>query len=129
MLSDAERDDLLAVAAMLDVPTDEALDILASAKSRAEPTAPPARSASMLHVGDRVAFTGDMAAARSDLEAKATAAGLRVTSSVSHLTTLLVAADPHSQSAKARSAHEHHVRVVCESVFVQLCSQVLPAVD
>ena len=123
-VTDAERADLLAVARMIDVSTDDALAILEAGRMRTVP--PVVRSASALHVGDRVVFTGDMAMERSEMEALARAAGLRVTSSVSAKTALVVAADPHSQSGKARGAREHGVRMVTEQVFLHLCEHVLP---
>src|SRR5512135_3218891 len=46
--------------------------------------------------GDRICFTGQMSLPREDLEAIATAAGLRVTGSVSKKTTFLVCADVDS---------------------------------
>ena len=88
--------------------------------------APVVLSAAGLHLGDRVVFTGDMATPRASLEALALESGLRVTSGVSRKTTLVVAADPHSQSGKARSARENHVRMVSEQVFLQLCKHVAP---
>jgi len=123
-VTDAERADLLAVARLLDVPADEAVAILEDGRART--AAPVVRSASALHVGDRVVFTGDMNMDRSEIEALARAAGLRVMSSVSSKTALVVAADPHSQSGKARGGREHGVRMVSEQVFLHLCEHVLP---
>jgi len=124
-VSDAERSDLLVVASLLDVPAEEALAILEAERTRAgDPLIEPG---SALHVDDRVVFTGDMTMGRSEIEALARAAGLTVMRSVSAKTALVVAADPHSQSGKARAAREHGVRLVTEQVFLHLREHVLPA--
>ena len=65
-------------------------------------------------------FTGDTEMSRSEVEALATAAGLVVSTSVSARTALVVAADPYSQSGKAKSAHKLGVRMVTEQVFLYL---------
>ena len=67
-----------------------------------------------------MAFTGDMDTSRTEIEALATAAGLRVTSAVSRKTALVVAADPYSQSGKAATARTLGVRIVTEHVFLDL---------
>lgn len=68
-----------------------------------------------------------MKIARAELEAMAAEAGLRVTSSVSGRTAALVAADPYSQSGKAKAARERGVRVVTEQVFLYLLDDVQTA--
>ena len=123
-VTDSESADLLAVARLLDVPAAEAHRILQDARAHS-PTY-VVRSTSTLHVGDRVVFTGDMDIDRSELEAIARAAGLRVTSAVSSKTAVVVVADPHSQSRKAQGAREHAVRMVGEQVFLHMCGNVLP---
>jgi DNA polymerase-3 subunit epsilon len=61
-----------------------------------------------------------MDASRTEIEALATAAGLRVTTSVSRKTALVVAADPYSQSGKAATARTLGIRMVTEHVFLDL---------
>jgi len=78
--------------------------------------------------GMRVAITGDTSTDREDLEDRATAAGLHIASSVSRLTSLLVANDPDSWTGKARRARELGTPVVDEAAFVQLLGTVAPAV-
>jgi DNA polymerase-3 subunit epsilon len=119
-VTDAERADLLEVARLLNVPTIEALTILDSARD-AQVWSPVGRPDG-LQPGDRVVLTGDMSMPRAQVEAMAVAAGLRVTGSVSAKTALVVAADPHSQSGKARQAREHGVRMVTEQVFLHMLS-------
>lgn len=124
IVTDAERTDLLAVAKFLGVASEEALRILDAARlheSNAEAFPLVQRMlGGQLSTGDRVVFTGDTHLARSRLEAMAARAGLRVTSSVSGKTAMLVAADPCSQSGKAKAARERGVRVVAEQVFLYL---------
>ena len=57
---------------------------------------------------------------RAEITAQARAAGLRMTSSVSRRTTVVVAADPDSLSGKARDARACGVPVVNEHVFLRV---------
>jgi DNA polymerase-3 subunit epsilon len=116
-VTDAERADLLDVARLLDVPASEALTILEDARHISPPAVPQAEA---LIAGDRVVFTGDMTLSRTEIEARATAAGLRVTASVSAKTALVVAADPYTQSGKANRARQLGVRMVTEQVFLHM---------
>ena len=122
LVSDAERADLLNVAQMLGVPSQEALTILDA--TRHAPEQPARYPAQPLLAGDRVVFTGDMDMSRAEIEALATAAGLRVTTAVSAKTALIVAADPYSQSGKASQARKLGVRMVTEQVFLDLLDHV-----
>jgi DNA polymerase-3 subunit epsilon len=123
-VTEEERADLLDVARLLDVPADEALTVLDDARD-SQPC-PANRNIAGLSPGDRVVFTGDMSMDRAEVEALATAAGLRVTSAVSGKTALVVAADPYSQSGKARMARERGVRTVTERVFLHLLDDMQP---
>ena len=111
----AERADLLAVAHLLGVPHSAAVAILDN--TRHTPPLPGTRQAPVLQPGDKVVFTGEMTMSRAEIEALAVAAGLRMTSSVSAKTALVVAADPYSQSGKANLARQLGVRMVTEQVF------------
>jgi DNA polymerase-3 subunit epsilon len=64
---------------------------------------------------------------RSDLEARATATGLRVTTSVSSKTALVVTADPYSQSGKTSTARKLGIRLVTEQVFLHQLAQLQDA--
>jgi DNA polymerase-3 subunit epsilon len=57
---------------------------------------------------------------RDELEMRAANDGLRVTSAVSRKTGLVVAADPDSESAKARRARELGVPLIAEPVFLAM---------
>ncbi len=70
-------------------------------------------------------LTGDMSIGKDELKALAESAGLRVTGSVSGKTALLVAADPWSQSGKAKAARDLGVRIVTEQVFLYYLEQIL----
>jgi DNA polymerase III subunit epsilon len=71
-------------------------------------------------------FTGEMRLDQAELERRAAAAGLRVTSSVSGKTGVLVLADAASMSTKARRARQLGSRVIAEPVFLNLLEQIEP---
>jgi DNA polymerase III subunit epsilon len=77
--------------------------------------------------GMRVAFTGDTGTDRELLEDRATEAGLHVASSVSRLTSVLVANDPASFTTKAAKAREVGTPVIGEAEFAELLKAVVPA--
>ena len=96
---------------------------LVAAFMRAEFPADPATvpvNGRELHAGDAVCITGDTATPPDELEARAIAAGLRVTSAVSRKTRLVVAADPDTESTKARRARELGIPLRPEPVFLSL---------
>lgn len=120
-LTSAERADLLQVAHLLDVPASEATATLEQASTA--PARSPGGHSAILQPGDKVVFTGSFATSRAEIEALATAAALRVTTSVSGKTALLIAADPYSQSGKAEHARQLGIRMVTEQVFLYLIDQ------
>jgi DNA polymerase III subunit epsilon len=73
-----------------------------------------------LHAGDAVCITGTTATSRDELEVHAANAGLKVTSAVSRKTRLVVAADPDSESGKARRARELGIPLIAEPVFLAM---------
>ena len=126
-ITHTERVDLLQVAQLLDISDNEALRILETMRhAYSHPSRSPGQS---LNPGDRVVFTGDMEIPRSKLEALATAAGLVVSTSVSTRTALVVAADPYSQSGKAKSAQKLGIRMVTEQVFLYLLDDIKLAMN
>jgi DNA polymerase III subunit epsilon len=122
IITDAERADFMEVAKLLAVPNEEAVGILYASRD----SSGPLRGDGMLKDGDKVVFTGDMAHNREELEQIARASGLRVMSSVSSKTALVVVADPHSQSHKAIVGRERGVRIVTEQVFLYLVEHASP---
>ncbi|MFD8195250.1 TerD family protein [Streptomyces wuyuanensis] len=79
-----------------------------------------------LRQGMKVAITGETAHARAELVGRAVAAGLNMMTSVSRHTSLLVANEPASDSAKARRALAEGVPVVDERTFLGLLGDVRP---
>jgi DNA polymerase III subunit epsilon len=123
VITDLEHADLLEVARLLGVPPAEALAILGQAEDISRHSGRLGQPG--LEPGARIVLTGDMSAGKEELEALAGQAGLRVTSSVSGKTALLVAADPWSQSGKAQAARKLGVRIVTEQVFRYFVEQIL----
>ncbi|KAA5835243.1 DNA polymerase III subunit epsilon [Saccharopolyspora hirsuta] len=129
VITDEERDDLLAVAAMLGM-TDHDVDaILEAARTSASNPAESAVTPFQLQPGDLVVFTGEMRRSRIEWENVAAAAGLRPHSAVTKKVKLVVAADPDSQSGKARKARDYSIPVVTEVAFGRMLGSLsrLPA--
>ena len=119
VITDAEYADLGEVAHLLGFPA-RAVDIeLAAARGMTPQMTVPVNGRA-LHVGDAVCITGSTVTPRDELESRASDAGLKVTSAVSRKTRLVVAADPDSESAKARRARELNIPLVAESVFLAM---------
>ena len=119
VISDAEYADLGEVARLLGLPASAVDTELAAACGMTPQMAAPVNGRA-LHVGDAVCITENTATPRDELEARAVGAGLRVTSAVSRKTRLAVAADPDSESAKARRARELGVPLIAEPVFLAM---------
>jgi DNA polymerase-3 subunit epsilon len=119
VITDLEHADLGEVARLLGLP-DSTVDAELAAASDTAPEMSVPVNGRALHAGDAVCITGDTATPRDELEARAAAAGLRVTGAVSRKTRLVVAADPDSESAKARRARELNIPLVAEPVFLAL---------
>ena len=119
VISDAEYADLGEVARLLGLPATAVDTELAAARGMTPQMNLPVNGRA-LHVGEAVCITGDTAIPRDELEGRAATAGLRVTSAVSRKTRLVVAADPDSESAKARRARELGIPLVAEPVFLAM---------
>ncbi|MEC4018630.1 TerD family protein [Streptomyces sp. H27-D2] len=78
--------------------------------------------------GMKIAVTGGTAVGRGELTARAAAAGLNMTSSVSRHSSVLVSNDRSSGSAKARRAAAEGVPVLDETAFLRLLDDVRPGV-
>lgn len=126
VVTPSERADMYQVARLLGVPTEDADKFFETGRLAQPATIPQGPEGLTLHVGDRIAFTGATETPREELKAMALAAGLRVTSSVGHLTSVVVIADALSQSAKARAARQHAVPMIVEQVFLRLLTHVQP---
>jgi DNA polymerase III subunit epsilon len=119
VITDAEYADLGEVARLLGFPA-SAVDAELAAALATTPEMTVPVNVRALHVGDPVCITGDTATPRDELERRAAGAGLRVTSSVSRKTRLVVAADPDSESGKARRARELGIPLIAEPVFLAI---------
>jgi DNA polymerase-3 subunit epsilon len=119
VISDAEYADLGEVAHLMGLPATAVDTELAAARGMTPQMASPVNGRA-LHVGDAVCITGTTATPRDELEIRAANAGLRVTSAVSRKTRLVIAADPDSESGKARRARELGVPLIAEPVFLAM---------
>ncbi|XNL82847.1 TerD family protein [Actinomadura madurae] len=86
----------------------------------------PGRFGDRLVQGMKVAITGETETLRERLTERAVAAGLNMMTSVSRHTSLLVANDPGSGTAKARRARQDGVPVIDERTFLELLRDVQP---
>jgi len=136
LVTAAERADLQTATHLLGLSDDDLHGALrAAADSRAASVSAgsavgPAGAGGRLSVGDRVVITGEtLLMSRQQMESATVAAGLRLVSSVSGRTTVLVVADPYTQSNKARRARELGVRILGEAAYLQLLGQVQPAAE
>ena len=124
VLTEAERRDVDTVATLLAVDPDAVEEILATTRTGPPRPADAARICappdSSCDPGDTVVLTGQMHRGRAEITAQAEAAGLRMTSSVSRRTSIVVAADPDSVSGKARNARSLGVPVINEHTFMRV---------
>ena len=127
VVTEAERRDLQMVAHLLGQENRSLDQVLAEAKSQSA-DATLKRSAPRTDKDDlsgkRVCFTGELQClldgqplTRENAEVLAKGAGLSVLSTVTKKLDLLILADPHSQSGKAKKAREYGVRIMHEPVF------------
>jgi DNA polymerase-3 subunit epsilon len=129
VVTDAERRDLHLVARLLgqsEITLDNILESAASQLSIARSASRNVESNNEL-VGKSVCFTGQLSStlggqliSRDFAETLAKDAGLKISSNVTKKLDLLVVADPHSQSSKARKAREYGTRILSDSVFWRL---------
>jgi len=126
VVTDIERADLRDVAGLLGLPAGQVDAALRHAQT-AGVSPLPIRDDAALYAGQSVVFTGDSRTPRGELTVRAQQAGLKVTTSVSRKTAVLVAADAASQSGKAKRARELGTRIISEPVFLHLVEAVRPA--
>ena len=127
VVTEAERRDLKLVARLLGQENRDLEQILreAAAKAPSTPTDSTSSATSDASLsGKRVCFTGELQCRlggrliqREQAEEFATKAGLIVADSVTKKLDLLVLADPHSQSGKAKKARQFGIRIMHEPVF------------
>ncbi|MDE0217266.1 MAG: hypothetical protein OXN79_11920, partial [bacterium] len=85
------------------------------------PTTQP-KPVQTLEPGVKVCFTGEAAITRAHLEEMAARVGLEPVPSVTKRCGLLVAADPLSQSGKARTARKYGIPVIGADEFIALAN-------
>jgi len=128
IVTDHERRDLNAVARLLGFDNEHVGEALARSERR-QPTAQflaPLGEAPNVR-GTRVCFTGESICSyrgqpltRETAAELASAAGVEVAESVTKKLDILVVADPHTQSGKARKARQYGTRIIHEPVFWQM---------
>lgn len=120
IVTDDERADLVAVAALLALRPDAVESALDRAASGAPVPRQRTRSRWTLAPGDIVVFTGETPEPRGVWEERARAAGLRVEDAVTTDTRVVVAADIDTMSIKARKAHKAGIPVIDPATFAQM---------
>ena len=122
MTSNLMKQDLEKVAALLGIP--ERLDTAIKQASSKVPIPESPTPTQPTCAGQTVCFTGELCGQlegrtidRALAQELARARGLIVKSSVSRKLDLLVLADPHSQSTKARKARELGIKLMAETTF------------
>lgn len=128
VVTENERRDLDTVALLLGFDSEQVHDALrrGAAYRLSGCIAPPIEGGRSL-AGNRVCFTGESICSyqgqpltREVAADLARAAGLEVADSVTKKLDILVVADPHTQSGKARKARQYATRIVHEPVFWQM---------
>ncbi|WP_035735408.1 exonuclease domain-containing protein [Glycomyces arizonensis] len=107
VVTEAERDDLGRVAALLSLTAEDVDRALQPAEA---PVAAPSRFA--LRRGDTVVLTGSFAESKQYWAERLAEAGLHVSGTVTKKTGLVIAADPDSMSGKATKARRYGIPVV-----------------
>lgn len=119
IVTDDEHKDLVDVADLLGLARHDVDIAVANAQANGEPSGQLGQFC--LKPGDLVVFTGQMTVPREEWERLAAEFGLRVNGeSVTRATRLLVAADPDSQSGKAKLARRYGIPIVTEEAFGKL---------
>jgi len=127
VVTDVERRDLKLVMRLLGQEKRDLDEILSEAAvkvSERHPGPATAQPATESLIGKRVCFTGELQChhagqmiSRELAEEFAAQAGLIVADSVTKKLDLLVLADPHTQSGKAKKARQYGIRIMHEPVF------------
>lgn len=118
VLEEHEQADILRVARLLDIDDDTLANALRgsppTASADSAPMSQPAiqRADFGLAPSSIIVLTGEMKLERSQIEAQIVALGHRVGSNVTKKTNLLIAADPYTQSGKAKKARQYGIRVL-----------------
>ena len=126
VITDTEHRDLHQVARLLGQDRNHLDAMLATATQQLAAARPASASPPLARdlYGQRVCFTGELQStlngqqiSRETAEALASQAGLQICSGVTKKLDLLVVADPHTQSGKAKKAREYGIRILSDAVF------------
>lgn len=128
VLSDHERADILRLAELLGIDDDSLRDALCGEGQLAASSSPPPVPASVVAAngvpgtntatvppGGVVVLTGALTVERDHVEARLVSLGYVIGANVTKKTALLIAADPYTQSGKAKKARLYGVPVLGES--------------
>ncbi|WP_349898381.1 exonuclease domain-containing protein [Parafrigoribacterium soli] len=113
VLTTDEIADLVAIARMLDVPSDVVVAAMQT-RAAAEPPAESLPAAFRLQAGDQIVLTGDMMRSREDWQRELRERGFVPWDAVTKKVKLVAAADPDSLSGKARKARDYGIPIVDE---------------
>ena len=131
MITPTEQRDLESVGRLLGVDDRHLVDMIVRCRrvhaQRPAPALTDGVLAAKSLTGKRVCFTGESICSqdgetitRERAAALAEAAGIEIADSVTKKLDILVVADPHTQSAKARKARQYCKRIIHEPVFWQM---------
>lgn len=122
VITDTERTDLGTISTLLGLTS---IDVESSLRrTRTAKAKTPRTDRFQLHIGDQVVLTGDMRRERTTWEAELHRHGLQPHSSVTKKTRLLAAADPNSQSGKARLARRYGIPIITEQALGDLLAHI-----
>lgn len=116
VLTQAEREDLQKVAALLAIPAGTLLEAIERPRPEwmERPAAPLLPGAFLLEPGDRIVLTGEMRRERQEWNEILAARGYEPWPGVTKRVRLVAAADPDSLSGKARKARDYGIPIVSE---------------
>ncbi|GIL28947.1 exonuclease domain-containing protein [Actinocatenispora comari] len=121
VVTDEERSDLVAVTALLGLPPDSLDTALQNARPGSDGHAAVEKPRAIFRLvsGDQVVLTG-ASEIRQSLEQRSLLAGLDVHRTVTKHTRLVCAADPDSQSGKAKKARDYGIPIVNATAYAAL---------
>ena len=114
VLTDAERVDIVRVAELLGIDRDSLQRALVPRSSQNAKGPESGSETKLLTQGAVIVLTGDMTIERAALEAEIIELGYAVGRNVTKKTALLIAADPYTQSGKAKKARDYGITVLGE---------------
>lgn len=122
VLDEDEREDIMRLALLLGIDDDSLRHALEGTaplpEVAADATADPDRAA--FPTGSIVVLTGDMSRERSVVEARLLALGFAIGSAVTKKTAIVIAADPYTQSGKAKKARSYGIPILGEAEGLSL---------